>query len=109
MDVFTFRDKVVEDYGQFSRSFTQIQADDIRDFVDGKYNDGEYWPSPLIQLNPSFISGGAVSDLVDAGLLEPNAARSSVGGKKAEQQDKSWCCTNTSAMPSRSPTKTAVM
>ena len=82
MDVFTFRDRVVEDYGQFSRSFTQIQADDIRDFVDGKYNDGEYWPSPLIQLNPSFISGGAVSDLVDTGLLEPECSQIFRWGKE---------------------------
>jgi hypothetical protein len=49
MDVFSFRDKVVEDYGQFSRSFTQIKAPDLRDFVDGRYGDEEYWPSPLIR------------------------------------------------------------
>ena len=82
MDVFTFRDQVVEDYGQFSRSFTQIQSSDIRDFVDGKYNDGEYWPSPLIQLNPSFISGGAVSELVDAGLLEHECSQIFRWGKE---------------------------
>ncbi|QPN62298.1 hypothetical protein [Synechococcus sp. CBW1004] len=57
MDVFSFRDRVVEDYGQFSRSFTQIKAPDLRDFVDGRYGAGEYWPSPLIQLNPSFVGG----------------------------------------------------
>ena len=44
MDVFSFRDRVVEDYGQFSRSFTQITAPDLRDFVDGRYGAGEYWP-----------------------------------------------------------------
>jgi hypothetical protein len=71
MDVFSFRDRVVEDYGQFSRSFTQIKAPDLRDFVDGRYGDEEYWPSPLIQLNPSFVGGGSISDLVDQGLLDP--------------------------------------
>ena len=71
MDVFSFRDKVVEDYGQFSRSFTKIKAPDLRDFVDGRYGDEEYWPSPLIQLNPSFVGGGSISDLVDKGLLDP--------------------------------------
>jgi hypothetical protein len=34
MGVFSFRDQVVEDYGQFSRSFTQIKSPDLRDFVD---------------------------------------------------------------------------
>ena len=71
MDVFSFRDRVVEDYGQFSRSFTQIKAPDLRDFVEGRYGDEEYWPSPLIQLNPSFVGGGSISDLVGQGLLDP--------------------------------------
>ena len=66
MDVFSFRDRVVEDYGQFSRSFTQIKAPDLRDFVDGRYGAGEYWPSPLIQLNPSFVGGGSIGALVVA-------------------------------------------
>ena len=72
MDVFSFRDRVVEDYGQFSRSFTQIKAPDLQAFVDGSYGKGEYWPSPLIQLNPSFVSGGAIGELVEAGLLHPD-------------------------------------
>ena len=42
MDVFSFRDRVVGTTASSAASFTQIQADDIRDFVDGKYNDGEY-------------------------------------------------------------------
>ena len=75
MDVFSFRDRVVEDYGQFSRSFTQIKAPDLRDFVDGRYGAGEYWPSPLIQLNPSFVGGGSIGSLVEEGLLHPECSR----------------------------------
>ncbi len=44
MDVFSFRDRVVEDYGQFSRSFTQIRALKLRDFVDVDQDVGEHWP-----------------------------------------------------------------
>ena len=47
MDVFSFRDRVIEGYGQFSRSFTQIKALDLQQFVDGSYGKGEYWPLPL--------------------------------------------------------------
>ncbi|KEF42156.1 MAG: hypothetical protein ER33_07280 [Cyanobium sp. CACIAM 14] len=75
MDVFSFRDRVVEDYGQFSRGFTQIKAPDLQEFVDGSYGKGEFWPSPLIQLNPSFVSGGAIGELVEAGLLHPECSR----------------------------------
>jgi len=83
MDVFSFRDRVVEDYGQFSRSFTQIKPADIRDFVDGKYGKGEYWPSPLIQLNPSFVSGGSISKLVGEGLLHPETEKIFRWGKES--------------------------
>ncbi|MEB3168692.1 MAG: hypothetical protein VKK97_08170, partial [Synechococcaceae cyanobacterium] len=87
MDVFSFRDRVVEDYGQFSRSFTQIKAPDLRDFVDGRYGAGEYWPSPLIQLNPSFVGGGSISQLVAEGLLHPECSRIFRWGKNSASPD----------------------
>ncbi|MFN5697449.1 MAG: hypothetical protein ACK486_10520 [Cyanobacteriota bacterium] len=37
MDVFSFRDRVVVDYGHFSRSFTQIKAPDLRDSAETAY------------------------------------------------------------------------
>ena len=85
MDVFTFRDQVVQNYGQFSRSFTQIKAPDLQAFVDGRYEAGEFWPSPLIQLNPSFVSGGAISDLVAEGLLHPECSSIFCWGKEDGQ------------------------
>ena len=83
MDVFSFRDRVVEDYGQFSRSFTQIKAQDLQEFVDGSYGKGEYWPSPLIQLNPSFVSGGSISELISEGLIHKECARIFRWGKES--------------------------
>lgn len=81
MDVFSFRDRVVEDYGQFSRSFTQIKAPDLRDFVDGRYGAGEYWPSPLIQLNPSFVGEAASGPWWRRACCTRNAAASSAGAR----------------------------
>lgn len=52
MDVFAFRDWVVEDNGQFSRSITEIRAQDVSDLVDGIYGAGDYGASPPIELNP---------------------------------------------------------
>ena len=37
MDVFEFRDRLIEDYQRFSRSFTQIRAEDIRGAVEAAY------------------------------------------------------------------------
>ena len=69
MDVFSYRDAVITDYKRFTTSFTQIKAPDIKDFIVSKYDDGHYWPAPLIQLNPSFVSGKTAQELVDDGNL----------------------------------------
>lgn len=75
MDVFEFRDRLIEDYGRFSRSFTQICADDVRDAVEAAYRGGRFWPAPLIQINPNFVSGGTIEELVDGGLLDAECAK----------------------------------
>ncbi len=71
MDVFEFRKWLVSEYEQFSRSFSKIMAEDMRKHMDAEYRDGHFWPAPLVQLNPSFVSGGWIDDLVSEGLLHP--------------------------------------
>lgn len=75
MDVFAFRDELVSEYERFSRSFTKIRADDIRQAVDAAYAGGRFWPAPLIQLNPNYVSGASVDDLVSNGTLDPESAK----------------------------------
>ncbi len=74
MDVFSYRDAIIEDYKKFTTSFTKIKADDIKSFVSSKYDDGQFWPAPLIQLNPSFVGGGNVEQLVSEGVLHKKCA-----------------------------------
>ena len=75
MNVFTFRNELVAEYERFSRSFTIIRAPDIYQVVDKAYQDGRFWPSPLIQLNPNFVPGGRIDDLVSSGTLDPECAK----------------------------------
>lgn len=75
MDVFAFRDQLVSDYEQFSRSFTRIRSEDIQQSVEEAYRKGRFWPDPLIQLNPNYVSGGRIDDLVERGILEPECAQ----------------------------------
>ena len=63
MDVFEFRDRLVGDYRDFTRSFIQPKAKDICTYLDQEYDSGHYWPSPLIQINPSYVSAGNVDAL----------------------------------------------
>ena len=74
MNVFEFRQNLIREYSDFTRSFTRIKADDIRAIVDGEYTSQKYWPEPLIQVNPNFKEGGTVQQLVDAGHLHSKCA-----------------------------------
>ncbi len=69
MDVFRYRDRIVTDYRSFTTSFTKIKSNDILEFVTGRYDSGHYWPAPLVQLNPAYVSGHNVEQLVSEGKL----------------------------------------
>lgn len=53
LDVFELREKLIADYSDFTRSFTRIQAEDIRDFVDREYASQKYWPAPWFRSIPA--------------------------------------------------------
>ena len=71
MDVFALRQRLVDDYAAYIRSFILIRDRRINAKVDQDIKDGLLWPDPLIQLNPAFEPGATVSQLVDAGVLHP--------------------------------------
>ena len=70
MDVFEFRNEIIDEYQKFSRSFAKIRTDDIRQAVDEANRAGHFWPAPLIQLNPNFARGGYVDELVKDRILQ---------------------------------------
>lgn len=74
MDVFSLRDRVVEEYGQFATSFTTIHAEDLKRKVEEIYGKDRYWPEPLIQINPNFKRTTDVAKLVASGDLEKGCA-----------------------------------
>lgn len=82
MDVFDLNARILDDYRSFSSSFIEIKDDRIRSVVDKAIGEGLLWPDPLIQLNPSFESGGRVSQLVEEGILHPECERVFRMGKK---------------------------
>ena len=83
MNVFEFRQNLVNEYAEFTRSFTRIKADDIRAFVSGEYASQKYWPEPLVQVNPNFQPGGTVESLCAAGQLSQACAQVFRFGKSA--------------------------
>ena len=66
MDIFHLRDRVIDEYSQYTQSFLTILDPDIQSFVTTKLQSGSLWPDALIQLSPSYQQGGTVEDLVQA-------------------------------------------
>ena len=83
MDVFALRDRLVRDYRSYTRSFIKIRDGRISAFVDESLNAGAFWPEPLLQLNPTFLPGGTIDDLVSEGVLHPACAQIFRMGKSA--------------------------
>lgn len=80
MDVFALRNRVVDDYRAFARSFTTIRAPDLRCAIDEAYASNRYWPEPLIQINPRYKQGRQTQALAGTGeLLSQTAALFDIG------------------------------
>jgi very-short-patch-repair endonuclease len=75
MDVFETRRRLVGDYAEYIRSFIKIADTRIRARVDNALNAGALWPEPLLQLNPTFLPGGTIDDLVKDGTLHAECSR----------------------------------
>lgn len=72
MNIFEFRDTLINSYKAFSRSFTKIESEDIRSKVEEECNDlKRYWPEPLLQINPSYRQTKSVSEYCQIGKLHP--------------------------------------
>jgi ATP-dependent helicase YprA (DUF1998 family)/very-short-patch-repair endonuclease len=74
MNVFELRERLVQDYADFTRSFVVIRDERIAEQVDRELEEGLLWPDPIVQLNPAFESGGTIDELVEQGVLHPLCA-----------------------------------
>jgi hypothetical protein len=75
VDVFALRDEVVSDYRRYIESFLRIRDERIADFVAQRFDAGDLWPEPILQLNPAYEPGPMLPDLASAGELDPFTAR----------------------------------
>jgi hypothetical protein len=77
MDVFRVRDRLIDDYREFTGSFVDIHDKNIREHVAERMARGYQWPDPWLSLNPNFASGGTVTDLIAEGCFTRSARGSS--------------------------------
>jgi ATP-dependent helicase YprA (DUF1998 family)/very-short-patch-repair endonuclease len=81
MNVFELRERLINDYSSYIRSFIRIRDERIDGLVSSYLEEGLLWPDPLIQLNPSFQYAGTIDDLLAEGLLHPECSRVFRAGK----------------------------
>jgi Lhr-like helicase len=75
MKAFEFDHHLINSYERFSRSFSAIRSEDLRAEIDGQYDAGRFWPDALLSLNPRFLSGPTVDDLVKSGDLDEGTGK----------------------------------
>lgn len=70
MKAFEFERGLINSYTGFSRSFTKIRAEDLKEKIKKHYEDGNFWPASLLSLNPHYLSGQTIEEMVASGNLE---------------------------------------
>ena len=75
MDVFGLRENLIDAYSEYASSFIRIRDELIKDKVTYSLKQGQYWPKPLIQLNPRFDNGDTVPAAIAEGLLHTDCER----------------------------------
>jgi len=75
VDIFDFRNQLIQDYARYVKSFIQIRDHRIKEYVENFLDEESLWPEPLIQLNPSFAPGEWIDELVSTGVLHPECSR----------------------------------
>ncbi|MCB9019436.1 MAG: DEAD/DEAH box helicase [Chitinophagales bacterium] len=63
MDILQFHQDLIDNYGDYIRSFIHIKDTDIESFVEDELGQQKLWPSPLIQFNPTYQQGMDLKDL----------------------------------------------
>ena len=74
MDIFELDEALLKQYAAFSRSFTRIRSSELITKVNELYEGRQFWPEPLVQINPHYEDGGTVQELVGDDGLSPQTA-----------------------------------
>ncbi|WP_290685181.1 MULTISPECIES: DEAD/DEAH box helicase [unclassified Haematobacter] len=75
MKAFEFGHRLIDSYARFSRSFSTIRSQDLKAEIDRQYDAGRFWPDALLSINPRFLQGPTVDELVASGDLDEATGR----------------------------------
>ena len=75
LDVFELRERVVDEYRDYVRSFVNVLDDRIDEYVHDRLGKGELWPAAVLQLNPAFEMDRTLGELASEGVLTDETAK----------------------------------
>ncbi|MGE0005651.1 MAG: DEAD/DEAH box helicase [Parvibaculaceae bacterium] len=75
MKAFEFDHRLIDSYARFSRSFSTIRSNDLKSEIDRQYDAGRFWPDALLSLNPRYLQGPTIDELVSSGDLDEATGR----------------------------------
>jgi Lhr-like helicase len=70
MKAFEFDHRLISSYARFSRSFSAIRSADLKSEINRQYDAGRFWPDAVLSLNPRYLQGPTIDDLVASGDLD---------------------------------------
>lgn len=84
MDIFRYREDLLQDYSSYVKGFLEVQDSEVEAFITSRLDGGVLWPEPLVQLNPAFLPGPTIDELVAGGSLHPTCREIFRRGKTVE-------------------------
>ncbi|MEU0516328.1 DEAD/DEAH box helicase [Streptosporangium sp. NPDC006007] len=73
MDVFEVHERLIRDYESYTSSLVEVRDKAIAAHVEEERRLKTRWPDPWVSLNPRFVTGGSIPELVSAGVLHPGS------------------------------------
>ncbi len=74
VDIFRIHEESVRYYGDYVRSFIEVQNEEIAASIAAELDQGKLWPPALIQFNPAYAEGDKAGVLQAEGVLHPELA-----------------------------------
>ena len=84
MDIFRYRDDLIGDYSAYVKGFLEVHDPEVEKFITSHLDGGVLWPEPLVQLNPAFVQGSTIDNLVDQKCLHATCREIFRRGKTVE-------------------------
>ncbi|MBC8507655.1 MAG: hypothetical protein H8D34_22540, partial [Chloroflexi bacterium] len=80
---FSTLEEIQSDYLSYVHSFQQIKSEEIKDWIEGRLEQGGLlWKPPYLQIALPFLPGDSLQTLVDEGVLQPGILRFARQDKK---------------------------